>query len=718
MNVKEAPAKLKLYVSLGFDYHESRTSEQEAHADCLFCGAKEKLYINYENGLWNCKAGACQLAGNSYSFMKLWYDMYHKESRLKKNDSKWETLSKDRSLSPENLRQQDIVHDGIQWYIAVRNAKGSIVNLRRYQKGKGLQGLPEVTASIFGAELLADSDHMSKPIYICEGEWDAIAMRIFLGRESSDGIAIGLPGAGIWRDAWSDQLIGRSVILCYDNDQAGAKGTKRLWQKLKDKVSNLVYLKWPSGLEEGFDVRDFITRGATWNEFTELIQMYVSDEEQNDKNESMAVNSIVPRITDEASSRVRPTFDQVVEVFRSHLHMTVDMEMALKIIFATVLSQQIQGDPLWVHIVSPPGTAKTELLMPLTTSPSCYFSSTLTAHSLVSGFITPGGNDPSLLPKLNGKTFILKDFTEILNMPRVQKDEIYATLRGAYDGSVQKPYGNGLIRDYKVHFNMLSGVTHSVFAERSSSMGERFLIFHLVKGVGFHAGDAIRAAIRNVGKESKVRSDLQEIVRDFVEVKITPEDVPNMPDNIMDRIVGLSSIVAMLRANVEKVYSGGGQEKILYRPQHEMGTRLGKQLTKLIYGLSMVNNPPSLGEEEYKIVVRVALDTCVGFNLEAINLLVCEGGKSVEELCDKLELPMSTLRDQLDDMTMLGAIRREKLLNPHGRGAPRYIYHASETIDAYWKQAQLVAHPEVKALSEKREVLRSVKRVKKRMAKS
>ncbi len=565
--------------------------------------------------------------------------------------------------------------------------------------------MPELEPALYGAENLADDHNRTKEVYICEGEWDAIAMRYFLEEGKIDAVVVGAPGAGMWKDNWTELFIARSAYICYDNDTAGLKGSKKLWPKLKARASKLQYLQWVEGLPEGFDIRDFFTRGGLWEDLIKMFQSYI-EEADKDKPENQPKEDYTP-----LDIKERPSFQEVLKHFHGHLHMTEDMEVALRIILAVVLSNQIEGDPLWMHIVSPPGTAKTELLMPLSSCPSCHFASTLTAHSLISGFVTQGGSDPSLLPKLDGKTFVLKDFTEILNMPRMQKDEVYGTLRGAYDGSVQKQFGNGIIRDYNIRFNMLCGVTHAVFGERSASLGERFLIFHLVKGVGFKSHDAIRAAIKNVGKEKVFREDLNHTVRDFVEVKVPEDQIPEIPDPMIDRIIALASLVAMLRASVDKSYSGGGQEKLMYRPQHEMGTRLGKQLTKLAYGLSMVNTPPSLGEREYRIVSRVALDTCVGLNLEAVAHIVEHPGKSIEELCEAVAIPMSTLREQLDDMAMLNVIRKEKIPNPFGRGAPKYLFHVTPHVEEYWRAAGLTKDPEVQALPEKREVVRSIKRV-------
>lgn len=699
------PPKLRPFIHLGFDYDAERVTGKQAYADCTFCGSVNKLYINVDEGLWSCKSGKCQLEGNLNTFIQLWYDTRCENDDSALEQAMWSGLEKDRKLPQWLMKREGVVRYDKTWYIPIRNAKGNIVGLRYYIQGQGIKGLAEIDANLFGMELLADDSYSKDTIYLCEGEWDTIAMRVFLEENRVEGVAVGVPGAGVWKDSWGDMMIGRPVVICYDHDTAGLKGLGRVWGRLLPKSSKLECIVWPESLPQGYDVRDFVTGGGKWHEFSELVGKYVSEEDRHKQIQEQ--EKTIPK----GSLSDRPKFSTVVEVFKDHLHMSEDMVTALRIIFATVLANSIQGDPLWIHIVSPPGTAKTELLLPLSGCPSCYFTSTLTTHSLVSGFVTQGGGDPSLLPLLNGKTFVLKDFTEILSMPKPMKDEIYGTLRGAYDGRVQKHYGNGLQRDYEVRFNMISGVTHAIFGERTTSLGERFLVFHLVKGVGNQDKDSIRAAIHNVGKESSIRHDLHNIVRQFVEVEVKPESIPVMPEEMIDKIIALSSLVAMLRATVEKSYSPGGHERMLYRPQHEMGTRLGKQLSKLAYGLSLVNTPPSLGEKEYEIVTRVALDTCVGLNLEAVAYIVSNPGQLIEEIAEAISIPITTLREQLEDMSMLNIVWKERIPNPIGKGAPRYLYHPVDAIVRYWKDARLDVSDDIKALPETREINRSVRRV-------
>ncbi len=214
-----------------------------------------------------------------------------------------------------------------------------------------------------------------------------------------------------------------------------------------------------------------------------------------------------------------------------------------------------------------------------------------------------------LIPKLHRKTFVLKDFTEVLNMPRMQKDEVYSILRGAFDGEVTKPFGNGVMRHYKSKFSMITGVTHLIFAEQGASLGERFLIYHVFKGVDYNADDIIMAAINNVGHESGMKEDLSAIAHQFLNVRILPEDVPELDRETQVRLIALSQVVSRLRGTVDKDYS---RDVLSCRGQYEIGTRPAKQLKKLMLGLALLKDEPVFDEEIWRVVRQVAMDTCNG----------------------------------------------------------------------------------------------------------
>src|SRR5947207_2882958 len=105
------------------------------------------------------------------------------------------------------------------------------------------------------------------------------------------------------------------------------------------------------------------------------------------------------------------------------------MDVAL----ATIATGASEGEPVWFYIVGPPSSGKTEPLRAFKDLPSVFFLSSMSPNSLVSGFTTKE-EDTDLLPKLNGKTLLIKDFTVTLQMTASSRDALLGVLRDAYDG--------------------------------------------------------------------------------------------------------------------------------------------------------------------------------------------------------------------------------------------------------------------------------------------
>lgn len=115
--------------------------------------------------------------------------------------------------------------------IPLRDEKGHIVNVRfrRIPNGESQGPKYRVCAGrplpLFNSERLGDEE----PI-VCEGEFDVIALHEYGWTES---VVSGTGGAGTWREEWLDLLEpSSSLLLCYDDDDAGNKGAQALAEKL------------------------------------------------------------------------------------------------------------------------------------------------------------------------------------------------------------------------------------------------------------------------------------------------------------------------------------------------------------------------------------------------------------------------------------------------------------------------------------------------------
>jgi len=276
---------------------------------------------------------------------------------------------------------------------------------------------------------------------------------------------------------------------------------------------------------------------------------------------------------------------------------------AIDIIMATAISICLPGDPVWLFAIAPSGSAKTELLRAFSTE-QIYSISTLTPQTFISGL--KGSNNVDLLPKLNGKVLIIKDFTSILSKKNEDQTAIFADLREAYDGYLEKSFGSGVgTKRYTSRFGIIAGVTDAIDMYRvvHSQLGERFLKCRLHND----AKASINKAGDLAGREDEMREDLRlattgcltcysNIVKELMVV-----DVENQTKQ---RIKALANITAKLRSEVAR----DRFHKVQYQPNAEVGTRLSKQLLKLGQALAIFYENSTVSAYEYEALLRIARD--------------------------------------------------------------------------------------------------------------
>jgi len=288
----------------------------------------------------------------------------------------------------------------------------------------------------------------------------------------------------------------------------------------------------------------------------------------------------------------------------------------IHVALGAVVANQIPGDPLWLFLVAPPGSLKTEIIRALNGVDGVYPLSNLTAQTFASGYQTKG-EQPSLLLKLDGKILTLKDFTTVLTMHRDKRGEILAQLREIYDGHYRKEFGNAKVVDWTGKLGLLAGVTPIIDTYHSVTqvLGERFLLYRLA------APDALavaRRSMRQQGHEPEMRREVREAVAAFLAARPRPGRL-EIPEPIEDKLAALAVFTAKARSGVLWDHRGSDIE---YVPEPEGPGRLAKQFATLVRGLAIVRRGGAVGETDYATVARVAHDSVPAYRAVMLDALV------------------------------------------------------------------------------------------------
>lgn len=658
--------------------------------DCPFCGASA-FAIQKKEGLFKC--WDCSVSGNAYTFLQMFYDQKHSETKI----TQYKALSKLRKLPVDVWQMAELAYDKAtrRWLIPVRNAEGSMTNLRHWRDNipppdKAFNmNTGGCASSLYNLERIGKAT----TIIICEGEWDGMAMEWLLTQAKiKDTAVVAVPGADSFKEEWCKHFADKIVYLMYDNDDRGKAGLTKAADMLRQhtRCREILGIKWPTSYRDKYDVSDHIVRlKAKYKQcFADLKKM--CEELKLHDRKSMGV--------------VRETFEEVCKDFRKHIHVSKDAEDAMLIVFSVLLSNDIFPDPycpLWVFLVGPPGSGKTMYLQSVGDTDFVKFLSTMTPKTLISGFKDHDGSDLSVLPQIIGKTLIVKDWTSIMSLSSGEQDEIYGVMRDAYDGRVEKSFGH--IKGTRVypepgsghetcHFTFLAGVTGAVHADRRANHGERFLKFQLMSPSGRDAIKQIKSAIKNTVESTSPETSLRESASSFIEFKKYQKlALAKVPEWVEDRVAGLGQIVSTVRAVVMRK-----QGELIVRPESEVASRISKQLIKLAQAVAFTLGKTTIDEEVYRVIQRVGLDTCYGWWRDILMTVAKAGDKGMlrDEICKDAIVASTTTHRCLEDLFELGAVVYHDDKDNDGRrpgkaGQPPKRWYLSEFMKELFELAKI-----------------------------
>lgn len=679
----EAAEKLKPFEFFGCVF---KPNGNQSVSDCLLCGKPGHFYVKTETGQYDCKR--CGSKGNAYTFIR----ELHAAALADTTEKDWKELTKLRKGIPwQEFQEAGFAKDASgSWLVPDYNEDGKIAVVNTWTPGSKFYpcGLP---TQLSGIEQLKDCKDMEVIHVICEGRWDRIALRWAIKKAglSDKYLIYSVPGASVFKADWVERFKGRHIVLLYDADDPGRKGIERAEKMLSPIAKSLRRINWPEGATEGYDVNDFVAERLKEPKkaVSDLLTMLVPSREKVGGGTNVTPIIERPRIF-----KSRPSYAQVVKEFKSAgIHLDSDMEDALAILYAVALSNQILTDcPIWLFLVAPPGAGKTCLSLTFADVPRCIFLSNLKPHALISGYKPSDdpADDPSLLPKLTGKTLVIKDYTEVMSLPTSTQEELYGVLRGAYDGRAEMMFGNGIHRVYdNCHFTMIAGVTTSIHGHNRASLGERFLKLNMLNKERHDKVAHIRAALTkssNVQRFVDQENRLKQASYEFLDVEIDLKKFPKIPKPIEDRIINLAQILSYMRASVMRHHGG----ELAYEPDAEVGTRPAQQLTKLARSLAYVFQKPAVDERCYKLVEKVALDSCTSYDIRVMACLINKG-KPMEtaEVAYQCGMSHTNVHRRLENMIELQIVDREKITKDRGR--PSYGYVPAQSFLKLWNSAKI-----------------------------
>jgi hypothetical protein len=366
-------------------------------------------------------------------------------------------------------------------------------------------------------------------------------------------------------------------------------------------------------------------------------------------------NGFQPAAEPAAQQYSPSTIEETLEVFERWL--ILPNLTPVYAVLGTVAANLLPGDPIWLGVIGPPSSAKTEILNSISLLPHVVQAATLTPAGLLSG--TPkkqyaksakGG----LLRQIGDFGIIaLKDFGSILSMRPDAKAEVLAALREIYDGSWTRHLGTdgGRTLTWQGKVALLFAATSVIDSHYGviGAMGDRFLLSRLTPV----ARGQFTQALKHMGAATaQMRKELAEAVaRLFAGRQQEPQPISEAEIGRIDRAIML---VVRLRGAVERDRASREIEAVYGA---EGTARIGLTLERLLAGLD------TLGIERataLDVVERVAMDSVPPIRRRAFEYLqtTTDDFAETSAVANAIELPTTTTRRALEDLAAYQLVER------------------------------------------------------------
>jgi hypothetical protein len=356
----------------------------------------------------------------------------------------------------------------------------------------------------------------------------------------------------------------------------------------------------------------------------------------------------------EAKPSAVPLIDKTIATFEKWL--ILKDRTPIYAMLGTVAANQLPGDPVWLGLVGPPSSAKTELLNSIAPLPNMVPTATVTMAALLSGVpkkqraaSAKGG----LLRQIgNFGYLLLKDFGSVLSMRPEAKAEVLGALREIYDGAWTRQLGSdgGITLHWAGKIGILFGVTGVIDAHYSviSAMGDRFLLSRMVPD----DRQLIRALNHAGAKTDEMRKELAGAVSELFKAP-RREPRPLERDEIQ-KLVQTCALVVRLRGAVDRDRAKREIETVYGR---EGTGRLGLCLQQLLFGLDAIGVERKTA---FEIIEAVALDSVPPLRRAAYDYLEDNGADKTSGVAEYLNLPTNTVRRALEELAAYGLVKCSK----------------------------------------------------------
>lgn len=330
------------------------------------------------------------------------------------------------------------------------------------------------------------------------------------------------------------------------------------------------------------------------------------------------------------------------------------------VVLAAIAANLGIGRPVWLQLLGPPSSGKTEILQTVRRIPKVFTASDLTVGGLLSGSKRSERSAESkggLLGDIGDFGIIIcKDFGSVLNMRAEARQALLMALREIYDGHWIRYLGNDGGTKFEWHgkIGFIGASTPTIDRHHAlmNVMGERFTFFRMPP---INGEEQAQRALDNANETEDKESQITDAVTEFFASLSLEQLPPERSDAESQLLIELATFAATCRTATER---DNYSRQIEIAPEPERPARLVKVLDRLRAGLLAIGMDR---DEIWLVIQKVAFDSLPEARCRIIRVLQNAGEKrpNLYELATASGCSPSTTRRHLEDLDHYGAISRQ-----------------------------------------------------------
>lgn len=346
------------------------------------------------------------------------------------------------------------------------------------------------------------------------------------------------------------------------------------------------------------------------------------------------------------------TLNELVGHFREWLHLPDPYPV--RVVMAAWAANRLPGRSVWLMVVGPPSSGKTEILDTLRVFDDVTTVSSISGEAALLSAVPKEKRAKDATGGLLGesgtrKLLLIKDFTTIVSMPDKNRNVLLAAFRELYDGRYEREVGTdgGKTLTWTGKCDILAGVTPKIEGLRTdlADLGERWLYCRMPR---LDPVELASKALAEKGEFKVRRAAMHKYMREWGSGLDFTQPFPELSEDVeIPRIARMSALACAARSHVQR---DSRTRDVEYEPEPEAPGRFSKMLHSLYAGLLVTGD-----EDKFEVLSRCCKDAIPRTRLR---LLEC-AARGVE--FKKLNIPKTTLRRVRGDLEALSLLDGEAL---------------------------------------------------------